>query len=259
MSIEKEEIVFNRSYYNTNDFYNTYLSSIIAINSYLETLLFPNDPKRIVYSTNDHAFRRRLKVQATKDPDVSQFQINSLNMPFMNFAISSGGIGNSTDRILKNSQLERLGVMDWVSNKKIKLSPLKLEFEATYFSTEEIDIQYAISQIQWQSALETTLKPQIQIDDNIYFSYGNVKFSSVDYNPRYNENDWLQQNKIRTIGLSLSLDTYLIMTDTSKFWIPKTVLLSFATSKDLEVHDWDNYDELLTGVIDYVNEEITFS
>lgn len=258
MSIEQNKIVFNKSYYDTSNFYNVYLSSTIAINQYLQSFLFPNDPNRIIYSSNEHAFRRRLKLQSSKNPEVSSFQINTLNMPFMNYAVSSSGKDASTERTLNNNQLERLGVMDWVSKKKIKMSPLRITYEGTYFSTEEIDIQYAFSELQWQAAMETLIKPKFQIGENIYENYGNVTFNSIDYNPTYNEDDWLQQNKIRTIGLNFSLDTYLIKTDDEKFWIPKTILASFAMSKDLEIHDWDDYDILLSGVINHVSEETTF-
>ena len=259
MSIEKEKILFNRSYYNRANFYNIYLSSILAINDYFVEAFFPNDPSRLIYSSNDHAFRRRLKLQSSQSPDVSQFQINTLNMPFMNFSVTSSGISSDTNRTLKNNQLEKFGVMDWNLKKKIKATPVKINFEATYFSTEEIDIQYIMSVLQWDSALESLIKPKLEIDGNTYLNYGYLDIDSIDYNPTYDEDDWLQQNKIRTIGISFSLDTYSIRLDDSDFWIPKNVLLSFATSKDLEIHDLDNYDELITGIIDYIEGTVAFS
>ena len=256
--IDKTDILFNRSYYDTSGFYNNYLSTILCASAYLESAFFPDDPQRIIYSTNDHAFRRRLKLQGKNDPEVSKFQLNTLNMPFMNFAISQGGISGNTNRVLKSGPLEKFGVMDWVSGKKIRATPLHMEFEATYFSTEEIDIQYVMSLLQWDEALESLLKPEIQIGENVYQNFASLEFSSIDYNPMYNENDWLEQNKIRTVSLPFTIDTYLISTDDSKFWIPKNILFSFAKTHDLAIHDWEDYDVLLNGVIDHINEKVEF-
>lgn len=260
MSIEKNKILFNRSYYGKATFYNNYLSSILAVNNYLTSVYFPDDASRMIYSSNDHAFRRRLKLQSTNNSDVSVFNIQSLNMPFMNFSVSSSGISDSTNRILKNNQLEKYGVMSWDINKKIKATPIQMEFEATYFSTEEIDIQYVMSSLQWDGALETLIKPEIEIDGETFYNYGNLDLSSINYRPQYNESDWLEQNKIRTISFNLTLDTYLLSIDDNniEYWIPKKILSSFATSKNLKIHDLDNYDELLEGVIDHINEEVTF-
>ena len=116
-----------------------------------------------------------------------------------------------------------------------------------------------MSVLQWDSALESLIKPKLEINGNTYLNFGSLDIDSIDYNPTYDEDDWLQQNKIRTIGISFSLDTYSIQLDDSDFWIPKNVLLSFATSKDLEIHDLDNYDELITGIIDYIEGTVAFS
>ena len=258
MNIEKNEIIFNKSYYNKAAFNNVYLSSIIALNDYLVSVYFPDEPTRLIYASNDFAFRRRQMLQNSDEEDSSKFQVNSLNMPFMSFSVSSGGISADTERMLKNNQLEKTGIMDWTIKKKIRLSPVKIDFEATYFSTEEIDIQYVMSLLQWDGASETLIKPEIEIDGHTFCNYGSLDITSINYRPTYNENDWLEKNKIRTISMSFALDTYLILIDDSSFWIPKTVLLSFATSKGIEIEDIDNYDVLLSGILDHVNEKVTF-
>lgn len=250
-----KNIVFNKSYY--GKFLNNYLSSIIAMDEYFQEYMFPDDPTRIIYSTNDFAFRRRLQLQSVEDT-INAFQINSLDMPFFNFAISSNGLSANTDKTLKNNQLEKLGMMDWLSNTKIRLTPLKIEFEGTYFSTEEIDVQALFSKLQWDDALETTIRPKIQIGDHVYNNYALLNYSSISYNPQYNESDWLEKNRIRTIEINFSLDTYLLDMDDSQFWIPKTVLVGFANSKNIPVEDVEDYEEVLNGVIDHIQGTVTF-
>lgn len=255
--MDKDKIVFNKSYYNSKKFINNYLSSILAMDEYFGEYMFPNDPSRIIYSSNDFAFRRRLQLQSKEDT-TSVFQLNSLDMPFMNFAITSGGLSSNTDRNLKNNQLEKLGVMDWISKKKIKATPLKIDFEGTFFSTEEIDIQHLFSMMQFDDALETIIRPKFQIGEEIYENYAYLEYNSIQYNPNYNEKDWLEQNRIRTISLDFSLSTYLVDVDDSDFWIPKSVLVGFANTKKLELEDIDDYDVVLEGVINHLNGSVSF-
>ncbi len=243
------------SYYQDTSFINVYYSTILSVFSHLGAYLFPNDPSRVIYSSNDHAFRRRLRLNSRDD--ISQFQINSLNLPFLNFAISSSGISSNTNRPWKSYPLELNGIMDWTLNKKFRLSPVNISFEATYLSDKEIDIQYAFSKITWDNALETILKPQLEIEGESFNNIGILSYD-INYRPQYNENDWFEKNKIRTISLNFSIDTFLIETTTEGFWIPQEVLFSFASAQDLEIHDWDDYDELLTGVISHIEETVTF-
>ncbi len=246
--------LLGKTYYNDPSFINVYLSTILAMYEFWEGFLFPNDPQRIVYSTNDYAFRRRL--ETNKREDKSNFQIQSLDMPFMNFSISSNGIVPNTDRTLKNNQLEVFGVTDWTIQKKIQLTPVQISFESTYFSNEEKDIQYVMSQNMWNFALETIIKPELEIEGETFLNYGAFGYPNLNYRPQYSERDWLEQNNIRTISMDFVLDTFLVQVNTSNtYWIPKTVLASFAEKHDLDNIDWDDYDSLITGVINHVTGE----
>lgn len=78
------------------------------------------------------------------------------------------------------------------------------------------------------------------------------------YRSQYNESDWLEKNKVRTIGMNFSVDTFLLQTTTDGFWIPKKVLATFASTHDLSIHDWEDYDELYQGVIDHIGKQVVF-
>lgn len=250
-----EKGMVGKTYFQNKEFLNVYYSTIIALFNYFQENVFPSDPTRIIYSSNSFAFRRR--VQLNKKESVSGFQIQSLNLPFMNFSIDSGGLDQRVDRDWKSFPLELHGVMDWTIGKKIRMSPLKISFESTFYSDKEIDIQYLISEIFWDNALETIISPEIEIDGQNFKNIGILSYEPQ-YRPQYNEEDWLERNKIRTVPLNFSVDTFLLKTESEHFWIPKEVLFSFATTHDLEIHDWENYDLLLEGVIDYIEEEVNF-
>lgn len=251
-----EKGMVGKSYYKDMDFINVYYSTIICMFNYFTENLFPDDPSRIIYASNDFAFRRRLQLNSRDN--VSEFQIQSLNMPFMNFSIEASGMSSKTDRDWKSNQLEVSGVMDWTIKKKIRMTPIKLSFEATFFSDKEIDIQYIISKLFWDDALETVLKPELEIDGQKFSNIGVMAGYNLQYRPRYNEKEWLDKNKIRTIPMNFAVDTFLLQTDQDKFWIPKEVLFSFATSQNLNTHEWTDYDLLLRGVIDHIEKDVVF-
>ena len=117
--------IINKSYYDNSNFINVFYSTILSIFNFFTENFFPDDPNRIIYASNTFAFRERLKLQDSEE--ISAFQVNSLNMPFMNFSISSSGITPNTERTWKNYSLEVEGMMDWDINKKIRATSLILE------------------------------------------------------------------------------------------------------------------------------------
>lgn len=245
-----------RSFFKNTNFINVFYSTVLCVYEYFKTNIFPDDPSRIIYSTNDFAFRKR--IQLNSSDKVEALNIQGLNLPFMNFSISSGGISERTDRTWKSTPLEFFGAMDWTIGKKIKMTPVKISFESTFFSDKEIDIQYVMNLLSWDNALETVIKPKLTIDNQEFSNIGIMSGYSLQYRSRYNESDWLERNNIRVIGMDFEVDTFLLETDTSQFWIPKEVLLSFATDQNLDTHEWDNYDLLLTGVIDHIEKDVVF-
>jgi hypothetical protein len=248
--------IINKSYYDNSNFINVFYSTILSIFNFFTENFFPDDPNRIIYASNTFAFRERLKLQDSEE--ISAFQVNSLNMPFMNFSISSSGITPNTERTWKNYSLEVEGMMDWDINKKIRATPVKMDFECTYFSDREADLQYVMSKILWINSQETLIRPELEIDGKDFQNIGLFVGFDTGYRSQYNESDWLEKNKIRTIGMNFSVDTFFLDTTTDGFWIPKKVLVSFAKTHDLAIHDWEDYDELWEGVIDHIGKQVVF-
>jgi hypothetical protein len=251
--MELSKIPVAGNYFENTAFINVKVSTIISLFSYLENLVFPDDPDRILYSSNDFAFRKRLKTNKVSNSSI--LQVQNLNFPFMNFWITD--IEENISRNWKNNVQEIFGSMDYSIKKKIRISPMKMSFEATFYTDRESDLQYLMSHLMWENALETKIAPVLEID-GIQFSNIALVGYSLNYNPQYTENDWLEKNRIRTISMNFEIDTYMVKTNTENFCIPKEVLLSFATTKDLDLHDWENYDVLLRGIIDYTEEKVSF-
>ena len=246
-----------RSYYDNRVYDNVVLSSVIAIDSYFEKLLFPGDDARIVISRNEFAFRRRL--QSQRGNENSDFQLNTLNMPFLNFAPKAGGIVRDTSRIIKSHPLEVSGFYVNELKRKMRLTPLHIDFEGTYFSTEESDVDYVVSRLQWQMTEEILLRPVLEIGGHEFYNYGSLVFSDAEYNSRYEESDFLEKNRIKTVGLVFGLDTYLPNfhdASSDSVVLPKRIVLGFSGRKNLDTWDWTSPDELYTGTIDHSAEKV---
>ena len=107
-------------------------------------------PSRIIYASNEFAFRRRMQ---TNSKSTSAFTANNLNMPFLNFALKSGGIDLDTADNYKNKSLATEGLMDWDTELKLKALPVKLSFEATFFTTVEADLHYMASKFSFYKSV----------------------------------------------------------------------------------------------------------
>lgn len=246
--------ILGGSYHNTEGFRNVIFSSILSLYEYYEGFLFPEDPDRIVYASPEFAFRRRIQTQKL-DPASNALTINSLNLPFLAFSIGSGGINTNIDRSAwKNFPLELSGYIDWGIKKKIRLSPIKIDFNAIYFTDRTLDMHYIMTQFLWDDALETKIYPKIEIDGVEFENMGLLSYNT-NYGETYNEDEWLEKNKIQAITVDFSLDTFMIRDHTEGFAIPESVIFNFAHKHGLEA---GSYDETYEGVIDHVLGEVTF-
>jgi len=246
--------ILGGSYHNTEGYRNVIFSAILALYEYYEGFLFPGDPDRIVYASPEFAFRRRIQTQKL-DPSSNSLTVNSLNMPFLAFSIGSGGINTNIDRSAwKNFPLELDGYMDWDLGKKIRLSPIKIDFNAIYFTDRTLDMHYIMTQFLWDDALETKIYPKIEIDGLEFENMGLLSYNT-NYGESYNEDEWLEKNKLQAITVDFSLDTFMIRDHNNRFAIPQSVIFNFAHKHGLEVGD---YDITLNGVIDHVLGEVDF-
>jgi len=241
-------------YFAERNFINTKTSLIISVFEYFESLFFEGESGRIIYASDSFAFRRRNQLLAKENAN-HPLLVQNLNLPFANFYIT--GISSNTNRNWKSRPLELEGIMDWDINKKIRLSPAKIEFEATIYTEKETDKNYVTSQIIWEDILETKLKPLFEIDGEVFANMALVSYTG-NFTNQYSEGDWLEKNKIRATSFDFTIDTYLVRTNSSGFCIPKTVLASFASTHNINNYKVENYDELLNGVISHINENVSF-
>jgi len=263
---------FNQSYYSNGDTYmlNAVLSTTLALYDYFEDFLFnvDNDPhkdSRIVFAKNEYAFRARMQ-DLKLDEANSNLQINTLNMPFMNFGIS--GISLSDQRLLATNALATKGVFIEELGKKIRLMPVSIQYEGCFFTTQASDAQIVLAKFYKQASAETLFKPVLYYDGIELGNFASLSYSDITYDGQYSESDWLEQNRIHTVAFSFTVDTYFVDTDpgvdetnlNKDYALVKDLWLKFSARTNLDEwpEDENDYDIALHAAVDHVNETVTW-
>ena len=233
-----DQIVFTNVFY--EDEYQTYNSTIrtlyIALKEYLGNTFFRGDQKRVLYSSNAYALRKRY----------SEGTNQVLDLPFMNFRLTS--VSNDTLRPWKNSTVRTLGIYIDEIKQKIVMVPVTFSYEGSLWYHTDKDNIYAAGLLLRANRDETIIRPLIIVNTVEIPYYALVSFN-INFEPQYTEVDWLTQNKIHSIGITIDVQTFLF-DDNTDVSIPESVLLEFSHNNDLNM---DNPDEILTFVIDQVN------
>ena len=267
---------FDQSYFSNGSKYsmNVILSTTLALYDYFENFLFnvKNDPQkssRIVFAKNEYAFRARLQ-NLNKEEANSELQINTLNMPFMNFGISS--ISLSDQRLLASNQLAKYGMYIEELGKKVRLYPVLMQYEGCFFTTQASDAQLVLAKLYKQAATETLLNPVLVYNNVELGNYANLSYSDITYDGQYAESDWLEQNRIHTVAFSFDVDTYFVDTDPGidnddkggsgnlDYAIVRDLYFKFSTRHNLNnwPKDKDDFDMMFHAAVDHVNQSVNW-
>ena len=202
-----------------NDNLLSYAINIEIEKLFCQTLKF--DMNRIIYSSNDNSMYKREEKNCGK-----------LNLPYLSYHQTGysdadrdwfNNWANLQYPLSHNNDIVKLG-------QKIKIFPVKLEYEGVVVFDQHKDMDYAYKQLAYVKSNETILFPQLESTEHIVKNIGIFNID-IDYNPSYAEKDWLVNNKIYTLGLDFSVDTFQIMGDLSPFAIAKSALAEFIVGK----------------------------
>lgn len=261
---------FNQSYFSgENNNLNVILSTTLALYDYFESFLFnvetdPTRSSRITFAKNEYAFRSRLQDLSREEAN-SELQINTLNMPFMNFGISS--ISLSDQRLLVSQQLATQGVYIDEIGKKMRLYPVLIQYEGCFFTTQTADAQIVLAKFYKQAASETLIKPILIYDGVEIANFANLTYSDITYDGQYAESDWLEQNRIHTVAFNFNVDTYFVDTDPgvditepSDYAKVRDLYFKFSTRRNLNgwPKDKDDYDMVFHAAVDHVTQSVNW-
>ena len=265
---------YNTRYWKNGDSFmlNSILSTTLALMDYFDKLIFVNDKTRVIYASNSYAFRARHQV--SRGNENSDLQPNDLNFPFMNLAISQGGISLQNTRLNTSYEAKTTGIYIEELGKKVYLIPMEIRFEGTFFTTQMADAQMVISRVFRRASTELLLQPSLWYNDTEIKNIAKVSFEDVVLDDIYQESDWLEKNRIHTVGFTLSVSTYLVdifpgaFTDeddasvgggsgsAGKYWNVRRVLLYWALRNNLDSWNGDDFDDWAEGIVDHVDQEV---
>lgn len=268
---------YNTNYWKNGESYmlNSILSTTLALMEFFDRLLFVKDSTRVIYASNAYAFRARSQV--SRGEENSDLQVNDLNFPFMNLAIAQGGISFQDTKLNTTYEAKTSGIYIEELGKKVRLYPMNIRFEGTFFTTQMADAQLAISRIFRVASTELKLASSLWYNDVEIKNVVNIVFDDVVLDDQYQEIDWLEKNRIHTIGISISASTYLVdiypgafteEDDSSisgegegsagKYWNVRKVFFDWALRNNLS--GWNgngkDFDGWALGILDHVDQTV---
>ena len=235
----------------------SYAMDIAIENHFSDVLEFPLD--RIIYASNEYCFRERTRRNK-----------GELNLPFLNYY----RVGfEDADRPWKNDYSNRFGLIDRENNFTSKLGgvmriyPITISYEGTAFFAQNKDCEYAMNKLLFDNSNETIVKPQVETNDGDIITNAGLMDFDIEYNPTYQESDWLEQNRIWTIGIDFTITTYMIgnfNTNPSGEYdsegnplgikVAKNVLLEFFTAKKLNYENYKDSEQMEMFLTEYFGE-----
>jgi hypothetical protein len=236
-------------------FYNNMLANSIALENHFGELLFRNDLNRIIYSPNEFCFKERLRITQT-----------DLQIPFMNYYIKQSGVTNETSpRSLWNNVNQvhgMLGSYQEILGFAIKAIPITFQYEATVFYSQPFDTLYAQQRLNMQQANETILYTYYNVPHAVVSGYDSVQLKvpifvnyQPEYNPEYDQNDWLEKNQMFTIGIDMEVIGFFLYSDETDIALSNELILNYVASKDALDPDIDPVDinpqELIKVIMNY--------
>ena len=241
----------NSSFYYKDDYSknwvddNIYVYALdICLEEYLGGLLkFSLD--RIIYTQNSYTFYERER----KNDGL-------LNLPYMNYY----RVGYSeADRSWFNQWANQLYPLShneqiYTLGQKIKIFPIKIEYEATAFFSQSKDLEHAYRNMLFEASNESIIYPTLETKNkDTVKNIGIVDFD-LEYEPNFEQEDWLEKNKIHSIGMNFSVDTFMFVGDLSEMSIAEEVILKFLSAKELNYEDIDK-SKGIELLIEYFGEQ----
>lgn len=224
-------------FYSDSNFLNVVYATDIALENYFSTLLFSGDLTKIIYSSNDYSFRKR-----------SDGNKGNLSLPFLNYKLNGFDPG---ERLRWNAPAYTQGLYIPELVAKVKYAPITLNYQSSFWVHRWDDLIYAYDLLITEFDNKTLIEPTVLIGSEQLKLSGLIKLT-LEFNPTYTEQDWLDRNKISSIGLDFTVDIFRIKTDFA-ISLVEDVVFEFASNHGYETN---SYEETINLVVDHLTETV---
>ncbi len=232
------------SFYEDLSFLNIIYAMDISIESHFTNLVLRNDSKKVVYASNSYAMRRRAKLQSDNGE-------HNLDLPFINYKLTNIDFSQQT---WWNNRLFSRGIMIDELGKKIRCSPISLNYEATFWCHRADEVRFAYTEFRFDADSKTTITSYIDVGGKEIPFVGQLGYTGLSFEPLYTEKDWLDKNKIHSVTFDFDIITF-IMKSNSAVSIPEKILLEFNSLHGIS--DVETKEENIELLISHFDESVT--
>jgi len=187
------------SFYAQDDNYSNFINIRylldIEIEKFIADKLFFGDVNRIIVASNEMAFKKRgLTYQG------------DYHFPFLNYWLT--GYEYSSDFGWYNMVNEKQGVWIPSENANVRIMPLVMEYEASFWCNRTDEMQYALKELLFVKNNHTALQTGFTYGDSEIQFIGIFNVTDLEPNAEYQDSDWLERNKISNIGMNFTVIAY---------------------------------------------------
>ncbi|HYX08183.1 MAG TPA: hypothetical protein VE912_15740 [Bacteroidales bacterium] len=234
------------SYYQDQNFINIAYAVDIVAENHFSDMLFKGDSSRVIYASNEFAMRERAR-QAQDNVSTS-----NLNLPFMNYRTDDYRIDGSNPRWHVRAYTS--GAYIPAIKQNIVYAPLIIEYQSTFWCNRDDDLRYAFNELHFDSGNKTTLVPTVSVAGETVELTAWLSYNNLEFDPEYNETDWLEKNNIHSAVLDFQIETFALKSN-ENIILTEEVVFDFAAKHGLE--EGTTYDDAYTFIVDHLNETVT--
>lgn len=186
-----------------------------TLEEWLASRIFRQDRSRVICASNEYAFRRRFELTDTSK-NYNDIDASSLQFPFLNYWPQNSGWQPDTRVAGNPAPLVYLGIYE--GNTKIRAASGSLDIPITLYFDREDDARMAYEKLLFFTYNEHNYATDIGFNGEILRLPMILSLQNLRFNPRFNETDWLKQNRIYTITLNILMRSYIIYPPEQPDW-----------------------------------------
>jgi hypothetical protein len=237
---------YGDSYKNPNNFFCVPYAFDIYIETFFSNIFYAGDMTRLLYTPDSMMFRERDR----KSEGV-------LNLPYFTYYLNSIDSGTS-NRKMFSQQANIQGIDLGLTNEtgvKIRTVPATLNYTINFLTDQPKDKLFIETLLLQIDSNETEFFADLVVEEStkVIRNPGFVYFD-IDTSPEFDEQEWLEKNKILIISADMQIETNLLFSNSHNFAITEETIFNFLVSKDLTDFDsFPNSEGILLTFEEYLN------
>lgn len=237
---------------NNKKFIDAFESTCIGIEYWLSTEIFDNDIKRVIYATDDNAFRKRLELLDKGKNEDDEFKPESLDIPFAVYSVAGDQEPDDQDVSRRSASNSVTGIFFPDDDMNMRRISVMQKFKSILFFNNRKTTREAYQKLFWEKEPEYPIMffDRIEwrnhlVDLPVFIKIDDLKTNSSEYK----ETDFLTKNEIFTITIEFTVRTYQLLINNSR----KIFQLPMKFSNFIDTYEEDEEH------IDYFTEQVVLN